>query len=141
MKPMQALCDKMDHFLLYFVELSIDPRKEYKAFGCQMVVELSDLRFHFVLPGILDINLVHGVLLRSVLQPVASRTWGNLVGPIRRELNLAILGHLGLMLGLCGRVISELCFVGNPTKCVGPRFGSSLTHGGTFDVYPSRLLA
>ena len=73
-EPMKGLCDKMDHFLLYMLELSIDPRRKYLEFGQAMVHEFSDVRFHLVLPGILDINLVLDEANRG-LQPFGINIW------------------------------------------------------------------
>lgn len=56
-QPMKTLVDKTSHLIMYCLELSLDPRKGYQAFGTAMKVELEDLRFHLVLPGLLDINL------------------------------------------------------------------------------------
>ena len=52
------------------VELSIDPRHKYKAYGQAMAEELSEVRFHLMLPGILDINMVHHVSCRFIRCPV-----------------------------------------------------------------------
>ena len=73
-KPMKALVEKMEHFLLYMLELSIDPRHNYQDFGKAMVNEFSDVRFHLVLPGLLDINMVMDEANRS-LQPIGINIW------------------------------------------------------------------
>ena len=71
---MKALCEKMDQFLMYMLELSLDPRRKYEEFGQAMVKEFSDVRFHLVLPGILDINEVLDEANRG-LQPLGINIW------------------------------------------------------------------
>ena len=71
---MKALCEKMDHFLMYMLELSLDPRHNYAEYGQAMVKEFSDVRFHLVLPGILDINQVLDEANRG-LQPLGIDIW------------------------------------------------------------------
>ena len=56
------------------LELSIDPRHNYEEFGRAMVKEFSDVRFHLVLPGILDINKVLDEANRG-LQPLGINIW------------------------------------------------------------------
>jgi len=71
---MKALNDKMEQFLLCLLELSIDPKHQFKELGGAVVKEFSDVRFHLVLPGILDINIVLDEA-NQALQPVGINIW------------------------------------------------------------------
>lgn len=62
---MQTLNDKTSHLIMYCLELCLDPKKGYQDFGKAMKVELEDLRFHLVLPGLLDVNLCMDKVNRS----------------------------------------------------------------------------
>ena len=56
------------------VELCLDPRRGYKNFGEAVMKEVGDLRFHLVLPGILDINLIMDSANKA-FQPVGVNVW------------------------------------------------------------------
>ena len=73
-KPLQTLVDKKEHWLMYMVELYLDPRRSHQDFGNAIMKEFEDLRLHLVLPGVLDINLVMDQANRS-LQHLGVNLW------------------------------------------------------------------
>ena len=46
-KPMQVLYDKMEHLLMYGLELSLDPSFKYLELGAAIVQEYKDIMLHF----------------------------------------------------------------------------------------------
>ena len=82
----------MDHFLMYMLELSIDPRHSYEQFGKAMVQEFEDVRFHIVLRGILDINELLDEANRG-LQPLGINIWAaaGIIKTLRTKLEDVIL--------------------------------------------------
>ena len=74
-KPMQVLNSKMEHLLMYGLELSLDPRYKYLELGASIVQEYKDIRFHLVLPGILDCNEILDDVNKQ-LQSLGVNIWG-----------------------------------------------------------------
>ena len=74
-KPLQVLTDKVEHLLMYALELSLDPRHKYMEFGMSILQEFKDIRFHLVLPGILDCNEILDDANKQ-LQSLGVNIWG-----------------------------------------------------------------
>eukprot|EP00973_Karenia_brevis_P092477 12412603-Karenia_brevis.AAC.1 len=86
-KPMQTLVDKMEHLLMYMLELYLDPWHACQEFGGAMMEEFKDFRLHLVLPGILDINIVLDEANKA-LQHLGINIWA--AAGIRRTINVKL---------------------------------------------------